>query len=405
MKIEESIFIFIRCTSLMLLLSLSSVMGYPDAYDSTTARNVVNSLKMSSFKKYIKGLADCGGREYRTTSNVNGRNYIIQELEKIGYDVSTQSSSYRNVYCTKVGSIAPDSMYIVSAHYDGMPVAEAANDDASGCALVMEGARVFFNPLIKTHYSIRFMLWNAEEKGLLGAKSYIKSRRTQQGNTEPRWLGIIQHDMILYDHGVPPMPNQIPDADIDVEYQKNSTMANASLKLARECQRCGKAYGPKYAVDIGDNMSHTDSDPFKNYIAAVSVRELERISEIGKYADPTWHTRLDKYSYFSEDDFNLGFTTTKMTIGTLCRLAGVHDSIPVGLTPRRGPQLAPLTQLKSLILYDLRGKTVLKRNTLESRTNALAVLYQEQGIPAGLYLVQLIGINNTREQRYIRIAH
>ena len=44
-------------------------------------------------------------------------------------------------YCTKVGSTRPDEMYIVGAHMDGIGWGEAANDNGSGTALVMELAR------------------------------------------------------------------------------------------------------------------------------------------------------------------------------------------------------------------------------------------------------------------------
>ena len=46
------------------------------------------------------------------------------------------------VYCTKIGTTHPEEMYIVGAHMDGIGWGEAANDDGSGTALVMEdGAR------------------------------------------------------------------------------------------------------------------------------------------------------------------------------------------------------------------------------------------------------------------------
>src|SRR5437879_2321751 len=45
------------------------------------------------------------------------------------------------VYCTKIGATRPDEMYIVGAHMDGIGWGEAADDDGSGTALVMELAR------------------------------------------------------------------------------------------------------------------------------------------------------------------------------------------------------------------------------------------------------------------------
>ena len=45
---------------------------------------------------------------------------------------------------------APDEMYIVGAHMDGHGWGEAANDDGSGTALVMELARIFSTPDVVT---------------------------------------------------------------------------------------------------------------------------------------------------------------------------------------------------------------------------------------------------------------
>ena len=72
----------------------------------------------------------------------------------------------QEVYCTKVGTTHPDEMYIVGGHMDGIGWGEAANDDGSGTALVMELARVFSSPDVQTDRSIRFILWNNEESGL-----------------------------------------------------------------------------------------------------------------------------------------------------------------------------------------------------------------------------------------------
>jgi len=80
------------------------------------------------------------------------------------------------VYCTKVGTTHPEEMYIVGGHMDGIGWGEAANDDGSGTALVMELARVFNSPDVKTERSIRFVLWNNEESGLSGSRAYVDQR-------------------------------------------------------------------------------------------------------------------------------------------------------------------------------------------------------------------------------------
>ncbi|HWC46403.1 MAG TPA: M28 family peptidase, partial [Casimicrobiaceae bacterium] len=109
----------------------------------------------------------------------------------------------QEVYCTKVGTVHPDEMYIVGGHMDGIGWGQAANDDGSGTALVMELARVLSAPDVRTDVSIRFILWNNEETGLNGARAYVAQRQALQGKEnpsgsgkypEPKWLGMIQHD-------------------------------------------------------------------------------------------------------------------------------------------------------------------------------------------------------------------
>jgi hypothetical protein len=150
------------------------------------------------------------------------------------------------VFCTKIGTVHPNEMYIVSAHMDGIGYGEAANDDGSGTALVMEIARVLSSPDIQTERSIRFVLWNNEETGTNGARAYIAQRQVLQGKEdppgsgkypEPKWLGIIQHDMMMFDHGMP-LPDgtlpkeQRPEADVNIEYQVKSKIGAESQALA-----------------------------------------------------------------------------------------------------------------------------------------------------------------------------
>src|SRR5688572_6158900 len=93
------------------------------------------------------------------------------------------------VYCTKVGATRPDEMYIVGGHMDGHGWGEAANDDGSGTAIVMELARIFSSPDVVTDRSIRFILWNNEETGLNGARAYVAQRQALQGKDDPAGSG------------------------------------------------------------------------------------------------------------------------------------------------------------------------------------------------------------------------
>jgi hypothetical protein len=72
-----------------------------------------------------------------------------------------------------------DEVVIVGAHYDHVgkdlrgQVFGGADDDASGTAAVMELARAFQHLKEKPKRTILFILFTAEEKGLLGARYYV----------------------------------------------------------------------------------------------------------------------------------------------------------------------------------------------------------------------------------------
>lgn len=242
------------------------------------------------------------------------------------------------VWCTKVGTARPGEMYIVGAHMDGLGWGEAANDDGSGTALVMELARVFSRPGVATDRSIRFVLWNNEETGLNGARAYIAQRQALQGieqpagsgrYPEPKWLGMIQHDMMMFDHGMPrpdgtPDPRQRPEADVNIEFQSASRMADSSAKLAWYFHRANERYATDYPATVGPHMTNTDSAPFQDLIPSISLRENERGVHVGSGWNPHWHQPTDLYSTYTDDDFRLGLNAAQTTLGALAELAGAR---------------------------------------------------------------------------------
>ena len=238
------------------------------------------------------------------------------------------------VFCTKIGTTHPEEMYIIGAHMDGHGYNQAANDDGSGTALVMELARVFASPDVTTERSIRFALWNGEEGGLNGSRAYVTQRKALQGienpkgsgrYPEPKWLGMIQHDMMLWDHGMP-LPDgtlpkeQRPEADVNIEFQSTSTLADQSMKLAWVFHVAGQKYATDYPVNVGPHMTNTDSSPFMDTTPSISLRENERGRDIGAGWDPNWHQPSDVFTTYSDKDFRLGFNAAQTTLSALAGL-------------------------------------------------------------------------------------
>jgi Zn-dependent M28 family amino/carboxypeptidase len=193
----------------------------------------------------------------------------------------------------------------------------------------MEIARVMAASDITTTRSIRFALWNNEETGLNGARAYVEQRAPLQGieepagsgrYPEPRWLGMIQHDMMMWDHGNPVTYNQALDADVDIEYQLNSAMAEESAVLALSLLNANRKFATDYPAVVSNAMSNTDSTPFMNLIPAVSLRENRRLYETGNRANPHWHQPTDLFVMYTDNDFRLGFNAAQTTLGAIALL-------------------------------------------------------------------------------------
>jgi hypothetical protein len=284
--------------------------------------------------------AASGGGRYRgvrarTGVNEDPLRQPDEKLRALNYQPSVDGPR-EEVYCTKIGSTHPEEMYIIGAHMDGIGWGEAANDDGSGTALVMELARIFSSSDVRTERSIRFVLWNNEETGLNGARAYVAQRAALQGQEnpsgsgqypEPRWLGMIQHDMVLFDHGMPGPDGtlsgqQRPEADVNIEFQSAAKFADDAQKLAWALHAANEAYASDYPAAVGPHMTNTDSTPFMDLVAAISVRENERGREIGAGWDPHWHQPTDLYSTFTDQDFRLGLNAAQTTLGAVARLSG-----------------------------------------------------------------------------------
>jgi hypothetical protein len=367
------------------------------ALDTVSIRGLVGQLNLESYRATIKGLTQFGDRRQGTARNRAAVDWIEAQLksygctntERITYQFNvdtarartapvrgrlpttgpggarlrgnvapigvnsdslaqpdpriraldteqTVSGERQEVYCTKIGTTHPEEMYIVGGHMDGIGWGEAANDDGSGTALVMELARVFSAPNVKTDRSIRFVLWNNEESGLDGAKAYVAQRQGLQGvenpagsgkYPEPRWLGMIQHDMMMWDHGMPGADHTVsreqrPEADVNVEFQSNSKMADESQKLAWIVANANEKFATDYPATVGRHMTNTDSTPFQDIVASISLRENERGSQIGAGWDPNWHQPTDVFSTYTDKDFRLGLNAAQSTLAAVAQLAG-----------------------------------------------------------------------------------
>jgi hypothetical protein len=135
---------------------------------------------------------------------------------------------------------------------------------------------------------------------------------------------MIQHDMMMWDHGNPVQWQQVLDADVDIEFQLNSQRATESAALALVLLNANRMFATDYPAVMSNAMSNTDSRAFENLVAAVSLRENRRLYETGNGANPHWHRPTDLFVSFSDADFRLGFNAAQTTLGAVARLVEAH---------------------------------------------------------------------------------
>lgn len=97
-----------------------------------------------------------------------------------------------NIIASRPGS--GEGILIIGAHLDSVEGSPGANDNASGSAVLLELARALAGS--PTSAELRFILFGAEENGLIGSRAYV------QQLSEPdraRLLGMINLDMVGID--------------------------------------------------------------------------------------------------------------------------------------------------------------------------------------------------------------
>jgi hypothetical protein len=84
-----------------------------------------------------------------------------------------------NVVAEIAGRERSDEWIIVGAHLDSWDYGTGAQDNGSGCAMVLEAARAIAAMGEAPRRSIRFALWGGEEQGLLGSAAYVRAHSSE----------------------------------------------------------------------------------------------------------------------------------------------------------------------------------------------------------------------------------
>lgn len=108
-------------------------------------------------------------------------------------DSSVRDATSQNVIGIYKSKDNPGEHFaVVGAHYDGVDT-PAANDNASGIAVILEIATALSQQEIDLPFDVRFVAFGAEEIGLWGSKAYVSN---MSRNDFRNILAMINFDMV-----------------------------------------------------------------------------------------------------------------------------------------------------------------------------------------------------------------
>lgn len=94
------------------------------------------------------------------------------ELE-VSNRLGEQVEQARNVLGDIPGTDLSDEVVMIGAHFDTWHASPNASDNTSGCAVVLEAARILKAVGARPRRTIRVALWAGEEQGIHGSREYV----------------------------------------------------------------------------------------------------------------------------------------------------------------------------------------------------------------------------------------
>jgi carboxypeptidase Q len=97
---------------------------------------------------------------------------------KVEVEVRNRIGEKREWAANVVGEIPgtdlKDEVVMLGAHFDSWHASPNASDDAAGCAVALEAARILKAIGVRPRRTIRVALWGGEEQGLYGSEAYVR---------------------------------------------------------------------------------------------------------------------------------------------------------------------------------------------------------------------------------------
>jgi hypothetical protein len=256
----------------------------------------------------------------------------VERLLEDGDDVKVSLDIVNHVYPegkTSYNAIAEipgtdkaDEVVMLGGHLDSWHGGTGATDNAIGCSIMMEAARLIETSGVKPRRTIRVALWSGEEEGLLGSIAYVKEHFGQAENPKPEWFKLDAYFNI--DTGT----GRIRGASIFGPPAAADTLRAALMQ-----------FGEWGVGGIGVTNSRatggTDSTSFNNAgLPGVGFQQ-----DPIEYNSMTHHTNLDTYERIIPDDVKKAATIAAAAVLHVANRDEMvprfkKEEMPAPVTPR-----------------------------------------------------------------------
>ncbi len=109
----------------------------------------------------------------------DGKSLVLEAKIRVDSGYADHAS---NVIGEIRGSRRPDEIVLLGAHLDSHDLGTGALDNGANVTMLIDIARQIVRLGLKPERTIRFVLWNGEEQGLVGSWRYTESHRSELDN-------------------------------------------------------------------------------------------------------------------------------------------------------------------------------------------------------------------------------
>jgi hypothetical protein len=190
-----------------------------------------------------------------------------------------------NVIAEIPGSDKADEIVMLGGHLDSWHAATGSTDNAIGCSVMMEAARILTAIGVKPRRTIRVALWSGEEQGLLGSQAYIREHFGTYEEQKEAFAKLAAYFNI----------------DSGTGRARGLTIFGPP-EAATILRETTASFGDLGLLGVTTTRSRQASSTDAFSFAAAGLPGINALQDPIEYQTYTWHTNLDTYERVVEED-------------------------------------------------------------------------------------------------------